>query len=160
MTSLVGLPSLPAAEPQHCAPAEIVLWGDGRHDDSAALKAWFDGKDAIWAANGAPVGALISGRSFRLSEAIYVRGGTGRLLEDFRMLWPERGETVSGGVIAAGNDPDAAPILSGVSILGGDPGEAVPFESPEAAPAGRDPRASCAISRAGPPSPATRKEEG
>src|SRR6478736_2037634 len=82
-----------AAEPQRCVAADIVLWGDGRHDDSAALNAWFRGADAIWAENGEPVGDWIAGHSFRLSDAVYVPGGTGRRLEDFRMLWPERGET-------------------------------------------------------------------
>src|SRR6266496_2014815 len=76
-----------AAEPQHCVRAEIVLWGDGRHDDSAALNAWFRGADAIWAASGEPVGTAIAGHSFRLSEAVLVPGGTGRRLDDFRMLW-------------------------------------------------------------------------
>ena len=62
------------------------------------------------------------------------------------MLWPERGEIVSGGSIASGGDPDKAPILSGVDIVGGDPGEAVPFDAPDPAPPGRDDPASCGIS--------------
>jgi hypothetical protein len=135
-----------AAAQQHCVRADIVLWGDGRHDDSAALNAWFGGDAAIWAASGEPVGESIAGHSFRLSAPLYVRGGTGRRLEDFRMLWPERGEIVSGGSIVSGSDPDAAPIVSGVQIIGGDPGEGAPFDAPDAIPAGRDDRASCAIS--------------
>jgi len=135
-----------AAEPQRCVAADIVLWGDGTHDDSAALNAWFRGADAIWAENGEPVGESIAGHSFRLSAAVYVRGGTGRRLEDFRMLWPERGEIVSGGSIASGNDSDMAPILSGIDIVGGDPGEAVPFDAPDIAPTSRDDQASCGIS--------------
>src|SRR5260221_12645491 len=55
-----------AAEPQHCARAEIALWGDGRHDDTAALNAWLRGEDAAWAASGHPGGTAIAGRSFRL----------------------------------------------------------------------------------------------
>src|SRR5947208_528067 len=57
------LSSVPAqaAEPQHCVRAEIVLWGDGRHDDSAALNAWFGGADAIWAESGVAVGPAIAG---------------------------------------------------------------------------------------------------
>ncbi len=123
-----------------------MLWGDGRHDDSAALTAWFQGADAIWAASGEPVGAAIQGRSFRLTAAVFVPGGTGRRLDDFRMLWPERGEIVSGGSIVSGSDPDTAPIVSGVTISGGDPGEGIPFDMPDAAPPGRDERANCAIS--------------
>ena len=72
--------SLRAAEPQHCVSAEIVLWGDGRHDDSAALNAWLGGADAIWAESGEPVGAAIAGHSFRLSAAVFVTGGSGRRL--------------------------------------------------------------------------------
>jgi hypothetical protein len=83
-----------ASEPQDCVRAEIVLWGDGRHDDSAALNAWFRGEPAIWADNGEPVGASIAGHSFRLSEPVYVPGGAGRRLEYFRMVWPERGEGI------------------------------------------------------------------
>ena len=97
----VGSPST-AAERQQCVRPEIVLWGDGRHDDTHALNAWLRGEDAIWADSGAAVGAVISGRTFRLSAAVYVRAGTGRVLETFRLLWPERGETVSGGTIRAG----------------------------------------------------------
>ena len=47
------------------------------------------------------------------------------------MEWPERGEVVTGGTIAAGDDPDAAPLQSGVTITGGDPGEGVPFDAPD-----------------------------
>ncbi len=135
-----------AAEPQHCVRAGIVLWGDGRHDDSAALNAWFGGAAAIWAESGEPVGASIAGHSFRLSAPLYVSGGTGRRLEDFRLLWPQRREIVSGGSIASGGDSAQAPIVSGISITGGDPGEGVPFDAPDPAPAGHDDRASCAIS--------------
>jgi len=139
--------SIPAqAAEQRCVRPEIVLWGDGRHDDSAALNAWFHGADAIWAESGEPVGGAIAGHSFRLSAPVFVPGGTGRRLEAFRMLWPERGEIVSGGSIASGGDPDKAPILSGVDIVGGDPGEAVPSDAPDPAPPGRDDPASCGIS--------------
>jgi hypothetical protein len=133
------------AEKQDCVRADIVLWGDGRHDDTAALGAWFGGADALWAANGEPVGPSITGRSFRLSDAVYVPGGTGRRLEQFRMLWPERGETVSGGAIVTGSDPDQPPSLVEVKIEGGDPGEGIPFETPDAAPPLAD-HPSCATS--------------
>jgi len=135
-----------AAEPQRCVPVDIVLWGDGRHDDSAALNAWFAGSAAIWADSGGPVGKAIAGHSFRLSAPVYVRGGTGRRLDEFRMLWPQRGEIVSGGSIVSGSDPANPPIVTGVSISGGDPGEGVPFDAPDAAPARSDDQASCATS--------------
>jgi hypothetical protein len=144
--SALALPPSLAAEPQRCVRADIVLWGDGRHDDSAALNAWFGGADAVWAESGGPVGTAIAGHSFRLSAPVFVPAGTGRRLEAFRMLWPERGEIVSGGSIVSGSDAAKAPILSGIDIVGGDPGEAVPFEAPDPAPTGRDDQASCGIS--------------
>jgi hypothetical protein len=134
------------AAPQHCVPAAVVLWGDGRHDDTRALNAWLRGKPALWGDSGAPVGAAIAGRTFRLTSAIYVRAGTGRRLHDFRLFWPRRGERVSGGTIAAGNNPDVAPVLSGVRVTGGDPGEGKPFETPDAPPPRRDRRIGCATS--------------
>lgn len=135
-----------AAERQHCVRAGIVLWGDGRHDDTAALNAWLRGEDAIWAASGAPVGPSIAGHSFRLSAPVYVPGGTGRRLENFRLLFPEHGETVSGGTIVSGGDPEQAPAASGIGIVGGDPGEGIPFEMPDPVPAAANDQASCAIS--------------
>jgi hypothetical protein len=135
-----------ASERQRCVRAEIVLWGDGRHDDSAALNAWFRGEPATWANSGEPVGASIAGHSFRLSAPVYVPGGPARRLENFRMVWPERGETVSGGMILSGSDADQAPILSGVSIRGGDPGEGIPFETQDPVSTGRDEEASCGTS--------------
>jgi hypothetical protein len=143
--ALAAVPPGAFAADQHCVPARVILWGDGRHDDSFALNAWLDGKEAIWADSGAPVGSTISGRRFRLSAAIYVQAGSGRVLRDFRLEWPERGETVSGGTIAAGRDPDREPVMSGVDIVGGDPGEGVPFDAPDPA-AERHPDASCATS--------------
>ncbi len=139
--------ALPAdAATQDCVRVPVVLWGDGRHDDTAALNAWLLGRDAIWADAGTPVGATIEGRSFRLSSAIYVTAGTGRILRDFRMQWPERGEVVTGGTIEAGHDPDAAPVQTGVTVAGGDPGEGVPFDVPDHETDRPSPDASCAIS--------------
>jgi hypothetical protein len=141
---IAGLPA--DAAPQDCVQVPVVLWGDGRRDDTAALNAWLRGRDAIWADSGTPVGAVISSRSFRLSSAIYVHAGTGRTLREFRMEWPERGEVVTGGTIAAGHDPDAPPLQSGVTIVGGDPGEGVPFETPDGEAGQVRSDASCAIS--------------
>jgi hypothetical protein len=146
MTAIVVSSAAARAEQQHCVRAEVVLWGDGKHDDTEALAAWLRGADAVWATSGAPVGAAIAGHSFRLSEAVYVEAGTGRRLDDFRLLWPERGESVLGGTIAAGSDPNAAPVLAGVHIEGGDPGEGVPFEIPDRTPADRASQANCATS--------------
>lgn len=140
--------SATAAPParQDCGRPAVVLWGDGRHDDTAALNAWLRGDNAIWGASGAPVGPVIAARDFRLSGAIYVSAGTGRTIENFRLLWPERGERVVGAAIVAGTDPDKAPLASGVHITGGDPGEGKPFESPDTARPRRDALANCGIS--------------
>ena len=143
--TIVALPARAPAAPPHCVAAAVVLWGDGRHDDTGALNAWLKGRPAIWGDSGAPVGPSISGRAFRLSSAIYVTAGTGRRLEDFRLFWPHRGEVVSGGTILAGSDPDKAPTLSGVRVSGGDPGEGKPFETPDAPPPHKK-TTGCAIS--------------
>ena len=136
----------PAAAEQHCVRPEIVLWGDGRHDDTAALNAWLRGDDAIWGDDGTPVGDAVAGRAFRLSAAVYVSAGTDRRLENFRMVWPERGETVTGGTIATGRDPDTEPAVSGIRIVGGDSGEGKPFDAPAPANVRIDPSTGCATS--------------
>ncbi len=143
-TSLLA-PAAEAAERQDCVKAEVVLWGDGRHDDTSALNAWLRGEPAIWAADGAPVGVTIAGHSFLLSAAIYAPGGSGRTLTDFRLVWPQRGETVTGGTIRTGSDAAGLPVASGVAIVGGDSGEGKALDLPEAA-AARDDSASCATS--------------
>jgi len=135
-----------AAEPPRCVRGDMLLWGDGGHDDTVALNAWLRGEDLAWAETGEPVGEAIAGHVFRLSSAIYVPGGTGRRLDSFRLVWPERGETVSGGSVRAGEDPDQPPVLNGVEIAGGDPGEGVPIETPEIAPRDRRDPARCAVS--------------
>ncbi|MGE5269260.1 MAG: hypothetical protein ACM3JG_06250 [Thiohalocapsa sp.] len=147
MTAPSGHPiAARAASSQDCVKAEVIPWGDGRHDDTAALSAWLKGADAVWATTGKPVGVRISGHSFRLSRAIYVSAGSGRELTDFRFLWPERGERVTGGTIRAGDDPGQPPAMSGVHIEGGDSGEGVPFDLPEPVSAHPSQPASCAVS--------------
>lgn len=146
MTCSAGFVAAANAAPQDCVKAEVILWGDGKHDDTAALSAWLRGANASWALTGKPVGARIFGHSFRLSAAVYVAAGSGRQLDDFRLLFPERGETVSGGTIMAGNDPDKPPVMSGVTIRGGDSGEGVPFDLPDLHPGRHPSGTSCAIS--------------
>jgi hypothetical protein len=135
-----------AAEAPHCARGDMVLWGDGEHDDTAALSAWLRGDNLVWAMTGEPVGEAIADRVFRLSSVIYVPGGTGRRLDRFRLVWLERGETVTGGSVRSGDDPDAAPVVTGVEIVGGDPGEGVPLETPDIARIDRVNPARCAVS--------------
>ena len=139
--------AMPAqADEQHCVRTENILWGDGKHDDTAALNAWLKGEEAVWADTGRSVGPAIAGRTFRLSSAIYVIGGTGRSLQDFRLLFPERGETVTGGTVQAGADPNAPPVSAGVTIVGGDSGEGVPFDAPDPVPVRAEDKEACPIS--------------
>jgi len=143
--ALLQTPALAVEAPQ-CARGDMVLWGDGVHDDTAALNAWLRGDSLVWAATGEPVGEAIADRIFRLSSAIYVPGGTGRQLERFRLVWPERGETVTGGSVRSGDDPNEAPVVIGVEIVGGDPGEGVPLETPDITRIDRSNPARCAVS--------------
>jgi hypothetical protein len=140
----VALLAAPAAAgtAANCTP--LTLWGDGRHDDTLALNAWLRGEPVHWAATGRPVGAEITGGHFLLSAPIYVESGTGRRLVGFRMTWPRTGEQLQGGTIAAGDDPDAPPRVSGLDKKGGDAGEGKPFDD-SAADAPKPPP-SCFIS--------------
>jgi hypothetical protein len=135
-----------AAEPPKCVGAHLVLWGDGKHDDTAALNAWFAGETVVWGETQQPVGPEIAGRDFLLSSAVYVPSGSGRRLERFEMIWPHRGERVSGGAILSGTDPDAPPVASGITKVNGDPGEGVPYEAPVAEPDPRAAASACLVS--------------
>lgn len=143
---LLSLAPAWAADGPKCAIAPLLLWGDGEHDDTAALNAWFRGDEVAWAQTGRSVGAEIAGRVFRLSAAVYIPSGTGRTIERFRLIWPERKERVSGGAIRTGVDPDRPPLLIGISTIGSGPGEGVPFEVPDPPPADRDSGTNCVVS--------------
>src|SRR5260370_38634312 len=64
-----------AEERSDCAAAPPALWGDGEHDDTAALNAWFRGETVIWAQTHEVVGSKIADRRFLLSATVYVHGG-------------------------------------------------------------------------------------
>jgi hypothetical protein len=134
LLALIALPSVLQAGDPDCAAAPRVLWGDGEHDDTAALNAWFRGEAVIWAQTYEPVGDEIADRRFLLSSTVYVAGGTGRRLEHFRMIWPWRSEVVSGGTITTGNDPDAEPRTDGITMVGADSDEGVPYKAPDPEP--------------------------
>jgi hypothetical protein len=55
-------------------------------------------------------------------------------MERFRMVWPWRDEVVTGGTIAAGNDPDGEPIADGITKVNADPDEGVPYDGPKFEP--------------------------
>ncbi len=129
LAAALGSPPIGAAESPKCIGEHLVLWGDGRHDDTAALNAWFAGETVVWGETHQPVGAEIAGHDFLLSSTIYVPGGTGRRLEGFQMMWPYRGERVSGGAIVSGSDPDQPPVTSGLAKVNSDPDEGVPYDA-------------------------------
>ena len=126
LAALLALSAAKAEEQSKCAAAPHLLWGDGEHDDTAALNAWFRGETVIWAQTHETVGAAIADRTFLLSSVVYISSGTGRKLERFRMVWPDRQETVSGGTIRSGDDPDQPPVAEGVTTIGADPDDGVP----------------------------------
>jgi hypothetical protein len=130
---LAGLPAW-AGDNGKCRPMPLALWGDGRHDDTKALNAWFRGDNVVWAQTGESVGNKISGRVFKLSAAVYISSGTGRRLEHFEMVWPTHGERVTGGMILAGGDRNTPPVATGISKTGGDPGEGLPVSTPDPTP--------------------------
>jgi hypothetical protein len=92
------------------------------------------GEAGSWARARGAVGAEIADRSFRLSSTVYISSGTGRRLERFRMVWPERNEIVSGGTIMAGSDHDKPPVAEGITKIGADPDEGIPYEAPDPEP--------------------------
>ena len=47
--ALLALCPTKAEEQEKCAAGPRLLWGDGEHDDTAALNAWFRGETVIWA---------------------------------------------------------------------------------------------------------------
>jgi hypothetical protein len=134
LAAVLVLSPAEAEEQSKCAAAPHLLWGDGEHDDTAALNAWFRGERVIWAQTHDEVGAEIADRTFLLSSTVYVSGGTGRRLERFRMVWPWRNEVVSGGMIITGSDPDKEPHTEGITMVGADPDEGVPYKAPDAEP--------------------------
>jgi hypothetical protein len=130
----VSLSPAMAEDASKCASAPHVLWGDGEHDDTAALNAWFRGETVTWAQTHEQVAEEIADHTFLLRSAIYVTSGSGRKLERFRMIWPDRNETVSGGVILAGNDPDKPPVAEDITKVGAGADEGVPYETPDTEP--------------------------
>jgi hypothetical protein len=134
-----------AADRGKCAGKLFVLWGDGKHDDTAALNAWFRGDPVIWGNSGRSVGPQIADRIFRLSSPVYISSGAGRTIEHFQFVWPERKELVGGGTIVAGTDPNQPPVATGLTKIGAGPNEGVPYPSKTPKPAEPD-RTDCLVS--------------
>src|ERR1700747_3118812 len=117
---LIALSPAFAGEPPDCAVAPPVLWGDGEHDDTAALNAWFRGETVVWAQTHEKVGAEITDRTFLLNSVVYIATGTVQQLERLRMVGRERQQAVSGATIRSGDDPDMPPVAEGVTTIGAD----------------------------------------
>jgi hypothetical protein len=135
-----------AAPGSKCRSAPLILWGDGVHDDSAALNAWFRGDEVVWAQSGRAVGPQIADRVFRLRATLYIPSGTDRSIERFQLIWPERRERVSGGTILTGGDPKKPPVAIAISKIGAGPGEGVPFPILDPKPANDNSGTDCLVS--------------
>ena len=146
LASIIAASPAPAAESSKCTMIPLVLWGDGKHDDTRALNAWFRGDSAVWAQTGQPVGPQITGQAFRLKGAVLIPSGTGRSIERFELVWPERRERVTGGSIRAGTDHNKPPIASGIVKVGAGPNEGVPFPTPDPNPADHNSGTDCLVS--------------
>jgi hypothetical protein len=131
---LIAVSPAAADEQSKCAAAPPVLWGDGTHDDTAALNAWFRGETVLWAQTDETVGSEIADHKFLLSSTVYIHSGTGRKMERFQMVWPHRNEVVTGGTITAGTDPDSQPVADGITKVNADPDEGVPYDGPKLEP--------------------------
>ena len=95
LAALIVISPATAEEQTKCAAAPPVLWGDGEHDDTAALNAWFRGETVVWADTHQAVGSEIADRTFLLSSTVYIHSGMDRKMERFQMVWPQRNEVVS-----------------------------------------------------------------
>jgi hypothetical protein len=143
-TAIAGLATAPAAPPADCRPMPLALWGDGQHDDTAALNAWFRGETVVWGDNGKIVGAEIADRAFKLSAAIYIPSGTGRTITRFRFVWPWTHEEVMGGTIASGTDRSIPPVQSRIRKT--DRRDGVLYSAPVASRPTRLPPRDCLVS--------------
>lgn len=143
---LAAAPPCRAAEDGKCGSRLYVLWGDGKHDDTQALNAWFRGDAVVWGDSGRTVGAQIAGRVFLLSSAIYISSGSDRRIEHFEFFWPQRQERVSGGTIVASPDPNQPPVATDLTKIGSGPNEGVPYHSPPPPPTRNADRTGCLVS--------------
>lgn len=89
-------------------PAGLVIWGDGVHDDTAALQAALDGRLVV-RPDGTPFGGFLGGGTYRVLSPLVIgpafsgrtrEGGTivAQLPEDEPLLRVEKG--VEGAVLA------------------------------------------------------------
>jgi hypothetical protein len=55
-----------------------VLYGDGKHDDTEALQAWFDGDRVVYSDGAVAGGPTLANREFLISGPITLRGNAER----------------------------------------------------------------------------------
>ncbi len=146
LAAMAALSPAWAADGSKCRAKLLVLWGDGKHDDTAALNAWFRGDEVMWGQTGRTVGPQIADHVFRLSTAIYIPSGTGRRIESFQFIWPERKELVSGGTIVSGVDPNLPPLATDLTKIGAGPNEGIPLPDITPKPAAHEDRTDCLVS--------------
>jgi hypothetical protein len=143
-TALVS--SAHAADNSKCSAKVFLLWGDGQHDDTAGLNAWFRGDTVLWGKSGGVVGPRIADHSFLLTGVLYIPSGTGRTIEHFRLFWPARKEIVAGGTIASGDDSNRPAVTANLTKVGVGPGEGEPFPILKPKPAAAGDRSDCLVS--------------
>jgi hypothetical protein len=134
LVAMIAVSPAAADETSKCSAAPPVLWGDGEHDDTAALNAWFRGETVVWAQTHEAVGSEITDHNFLLSSTVYIHSGTGRKMERFQMVWPYRNEVVTGGTIATGSDPEGTPVADQITKINSDSDEGIPYDGPKLEP--------------------------
>lgn len=81
-------PMLPARVLVLLLPAIPILYGDGIHDDAAALEVALNGGAVNWA-DGQPVGDVIHGMRFLCGSTITVKELRRSLISNFLIATPE-----------------------------------------------------------------------
>jgi hypothetical protein len=69
-------------------PRILTLWGDGIHDDTAALQALIDGERVI-GLDGRPMAGMLAGGVYRLTDTLVFDPGTSVVMLDTHFLAQE-----------------------------------------------------------------------
>lgn len=67
-------------------PRSLILWGDGIHDDTAALRAFFNG-GLIYRPSGLPAQPTLYGERFLITESIRLHENKGRIIINSCIQW-------------------------------------------------------------------------
>jgi len=79
---------LPARALTLLLPAIPILYGDGKHDDSAALEVALNGGEVNWA-DGKPVGETISGGRFLIGRTVHVKDLRRNFINNYVEMTPQ-----------------------------------------------------------------------